>query len=488
MIGQRITGNRGETFTVIREIGRGGFGVVYLVQGEGKRSYAMKVLAPLTDPAVKLSFEQEIQSTLELSHENLLAVIDYGTCVVGTQQGLFAVTEFCPDGDYRQVLASYAKNPPPIDGIIDDFRQILSGLTALHSKIIHRDLKPENVLVSNGKLKIGDFGLAKFVDEATRTLTFKGAGTPRYMAPEVWLMQHASQATDLYAVGVMLFEAVTGQPPFVAQDINALREMHLYSPAPRAQSINSEVPDTLDGVIKKLLSKEPRERCQTPIEVLDALKLVPALKEPAVAELASRMRQLHDAEEAKRLEQQRTEHAEQDAVARNKYKEREVISLIDEVVAEINAHLPEAKIRATAVHNGKEYRFGNRVLRVHFFDTGALYNDPEVLGRMEILKKRHAVHGGYIEIGENGEDHEGWNLVLVRPPGSMYGEWRIVETRLSALVAYASPYEPIATEARLFADNLACHWTPAMHVYNLKDKALEKSDILKIFEVFIPKV
>src|SRR5207247_2261212 len=182
MIGQTLQGKQGHTFKVIREIGRGGFGVVYLAEDEGKTQYAVKVIAPVSDPDVRLSFEQEIQSTVGLANKNLLQILDYGECLVGSTRGLFAVTEFCPNGDYRNILTSFAEKKPSIQEIVGHVRQILEGLKELHTKTIHRDLKPENVLVAGDTLKIGDFGLAKFVDEATRTLTFKGSGTPRYMA------------------------------------------------------------------------------------------------------------------------------------------------------------------------------------------------------------------------------------------------------------------------------------------------------------------
>lgn len=167
-------------------------------------------------------------------------------------------------------------------------RQILEGLKVLHTKTIHRDLKPENVLLAGDTLKIGDFGLAKFVDEATRTLTFKGSGTPQYMAPEVWTGQHVSPATDLYALGVLFFEAVTGQPPFAAPDTQRLRDMHLYTPVPRPKTLNPTLPDTLDGLIKKLLAKSTRDRYQSADEVLVALEVVPKDADSTIVGLADR--------------------------------------------------------------------------------------------------------------------------------------------------------------------------------------------------------
>ena len=486
MIGQQVTGSQGHQFTITKEIGQGGFGIVYLAKDKKGQLYALKVIAPLIDPAVGLSFKQEIESTLGLLHENLLSIIDYGTCTVARQNGLFAVSEYCPDGDYRSSLRSYPTDQARIDKVIGDIRQILTGLTVLHSKIIHRDIKPENILVAGGTLKIGDFGLAKFVDEATRTLTFKGAGTPRYMAPEVWLRQHVSKATDLYAVGVMFFEAITGQPPFSGSDADDLRNQHLYSPPPRVRTINPKIPGPIDGIIRKLLKKEPRERYQEAGEVLKVLGHMPGPSNPDVEKLAARMRHHHDAEEKSRLEREQKAQVQQDSESKNRYKEKELLDLINEVVAEINAHLQEIQIEPCNRRGERGYQLGNRSLHIHFFRPGELYQNPEVPGLMDVLKQRHVVHGGYIEIKEKGEDREGWNLVLIRPPGSMYGEWWIVETRISPISGRRTPYEPIATEERLFAKNLGYHWSPGMHTFVLTDKPLERDDILQILNIFIP--
>lgn len=213
----------------------------------------------------------------------------------------------------------------------------------------------------------------------------------------------------------------------------------------------------------------------------------PTPADSTIVGLADRIRRHHDTAEAKVLDQQKAAELERNSQARIKYMEQQLLDLIEEVVGEVNAQLVEATISRQDEHDGRIDEFQGRRLIIHFFAPRELYRDPEVPGRMETLKKRHAVHGGFVEICEHGEDHEGWNLVLVRPPDDLYGEWRIVETRVSPLTGRMSRYEPIATVARAFADNLACHWMPAMHTFQLTDKVLEKADVLKILQVFIPK-
>lgn len=204
-----------------------------------------------------------------------------------------------------------------------------------------------------------------------------------------------------------------------------------------------------------------------------------------LSKIAARMREQCAAEETQRQERARVEEEARQAAAWSREQEQQVLALIEEVVAELNEESPEPLLRkAPDPGSGVAYHFGTRTLNVHFFRPGELYEDPEVPGRMNTLRSRHAEHGGYIEIQDHGEDRQGWNLVLLRPPDANVGEWLIVETDFSVLVARVARYRPFATQARLFADNLACHWDNAVHVYELKDKPLERDDIVRILGVF----
>ena len=307
------------------------------------------------------------------------------------------------------------------------------------------------------------------------------------MAPEVWTGQHVSPATDLYALGVLFFEAVTGQPPFAAPDTQGLRDMHLYTPVPRPKTLNPALPDTLDGLIKKLLAKSTRDRYQSADEVLAALEVVPKAADSTIVGLADRVRRHHDTAEAKALDEQRAIQQEQDSQKRITYVEQQLLELIQEVVDELNSQLVETKIIRQDGYGGRVYRFQDRDLAVEFFHPGELYHNPKIPGLMDTLRKKNAIHGGIIEIREHGQDHEGWNIVLVRRETDLYGEWRLVESRLSPLSGRGTKYEPIATNAQLFAKNLGYHWMNTMHTFQLTDKTLDKLDILKIMGVFIPK-
>lgn len=484
MVGETVIDDTGQSYLLEREIGRGGFGIVYLSHDKEGQACAVKMLGPIVHTEYLESFKREITAAASVSDANVLRFIASGQYSNAAGTYFFTVAEYCPDGSYRPLISSRKED---INALISDFTQILSGLKALHQKVVHRDIKPENILVQGNTLKVGDLGLSKSIDEMTQTLTFKGSGTPRYMAPEIWERQKITPASDLYAIGVMLFEGATGQPPFDATDAADLREMHLYKAAPRAKALKADLPEHLDGIIRKLLEKNPSKRYQSAQEVIDALSTVPEEVSDTVAALRGKMRQNFDAVETQRLQEQHA--AEQRAQAHKKiqYMEKQVIDEFDEVVATINKGLQETHISRSSTGAGSvSYSFGNRTLHVNFFKEGALSFNVAAPSLKEELKKHHAVHAGSVYIQQDRENREGWNLVLVQPPEEMYGEWILVESDMSALGSQALRYPPAATDQHLLVENIAYHWMHAMHTWVLKTKAFERSDVEKILTKFIP--
>ena len=147
---------------------------------------------------------------------------------------------------------------------------------------------------------------------------------------------------------------------------------------------------------------------------------------PDLNKIAARMREQHAAEKVGRQERARVEEETRQAALCSREQEQQVLALIEEVVAELNAQSPEPLLRRDPGPDSEvAYRFGTRMLNVHFIRPGELYENPEAPGRMNTLRNRHALHGGYIEIREHGEDRQGRNLVLLRPPDANVGEWLI---------------------------------------------------------------
>ncbi len=163
--------------------------------------------------------------------------------------------------------------------------------------------------------------------------------------------------------------------------------------------------------------------------------------------------------------------------------QQQVLDLIQEVVDRLNSQRVGPKIACRDTSEGRVYASQDRELVVQFFSLDDFY--VRSFEQREILKRQHAVHAGSIEIREGRDIREGWNLVLLQPAESIYGEWQIVETRLSPTTIYGAKYEPFATDAETLAENLACHWKPEVDVYRLKLKSLEREDVDGILKRFI---
>ena len=266
MIGRSI-GN----YKIVRVLGEGGMGTVYLAEHPmiGKR-VAVKMLRPDlgTDPGLVSRFFQEAKAVNEIRHPNIVDISDFGH----TSDGIvYFVMELMEGQSLRDKLAS--SGTMPIDQAVACARQVVDALAAAHRMgIIHRDLKPDNIfLVADSQVpggfrsKLFDFGVAKLLGEKQAQVghkTIDGAvvGTPFYMSPEQALCHDVSAAADIYAMGVVIYEMLTGTVPFHSEQLVILLNAILKQPAPPPSRIRTETPPWLDRLVLRCLEKDPEAR------------------------------------------------------------------------------------------------------------------------------------------------------------------------------------------------------------------------------------
>jgi serine/threonine protein kinase len=250
-------------------LGRGGMGTVYLGwQEELEREVAVKVLAPAYsgDPTMQKRFRAEARATAALHHRHIVPIYDYGEA-----QGVlfFAMERVVGVSLDKHIAAArrFGKKPlAPLDAA-RRFAGVADALGLAHRRrLLHRDVKPGNLLVgSDGTLALTDFGLAKALDHATMRLTSKDAGflgTLHYSSPEQALGRDLGPPSDLYSLGVTIFEAVTGELPLAARTTEAMLHEILYGTPRRLRDFVPSPPRDLEAVLDKLLAREPADRYQ----------------------------------------------------------------------------------------------------------------------------------------------------------------------------------------------------------------------------------
>lgn len=256
-------------YEVLQILGKGGFGIVYRAFDDVlHRVVAVKVLSPqmaVTSPARK-RFLHEARSSAAVRHENVVQVYEVGETPLP-----FIVMEFIPGETLQQRLNRVG--PVDVSEVLRIGKQIAEGLAAAHATdLIHRDIKPANVMIKGGqKAKITDFGLARAADDATMTQTGQVAGTPLYMAPEQANGEKLDHRADLFSLGSVLYQMVTGRPPFRAESTLAvLKRVAEDTPRP-IREIIPEAPPWLCEIIPKLHEKKPDDRFQSARELADLL-------------------------------------------------------------------------------------------------------------------------------------------------------------------------------------------------------------------------
>ena len=285
---QQLTAALADRYRVLREIGRGGMAMVYLADDlKHRRQVAIKVFKPELAAALgKDRFLREIELTAGLTHPHILALYDSGLA-----DGLaYYVMPYVQGQTLRERLSE--KGRLPLDEALRIVKGVADALAFAHRKgIVHRDIKPENVLLQEGHPLVADFGIARAASLAgaeEMTQTGMVIGTPSYMSPEQTVGDSIDGRSDIYSLACLLYEALSGSPPFTDGSAAAVARRRLTEAAPRLRTASSAVPAAIDEAVAKALARDPGGCFATADEFTAALQPAAAVPGSAAAAPAAK--------------------------------------------------------------------------------------------------------------------------------------------------------------------------------------------------------
>ncbi|MCX7192202.1 MAG: serine/threonine-protein kinase [Proteobacteria bacterium] len=260
-------------YEVISELGQGAMGVVYKARDPLiDRVVAIKTInlgmAQDEEDEYEGRFYQEARAAGRLNHPNIVTIYDVGK----SGEIAYIAMEFLQGCELRDLMRENGRLP--VDQVLDIVAQVAQGLAYAHEhEIVHRDIKPSNIMViRDGHVKITDFGIARMASSAVRTQTGMVLGSPKYMSPEQVLGSVLDQRSDIFSLGVMLYEMLTGESPFIGDNINAIMFQTLNSEPAAPGTLNSAVPDMLNFIVAKALAKERDDRYQNARDFAEDLR------------------------------------------------------------------------------------------------------------------------------------------------------------------------------------------------------------------------
>ncbi len=483
-LGSTFVGPNGEVFKLLDFLGHGSFGEVYRSVGETSGAVVAIKLLPLGELAAtdtKVALLNEIRAAQQIKHPNVVQVLHVNDGE-SSQIGPYVVMEYVSGGNLATVLRRGAQIP--LDRAIEMMIDIAQGARAINEKLIHRDIKPDNILIEASKLKIGDFGISKFVDESTRLHTFKGHQHIWYMAPEGWVNQANTIKIDAYSVGLVFYEILTLRHPFL-QHVNDpgsfldWEKAHLYQQCPDVRTLRNEVPLSIAQILSQMVSKRPNERpfWDEILNVLSQPEIGSSTKNPtvtaAVEAAVARSQEL----KWKEIKASAQQDERQKQLGLYRYACAALLEQLNPAIEQFNREFQYGQItRRGDAGIIFEVPLGQSI-QVSFFEprkSGIKLRNGEVIG------------GGWIGLA-NGRSA---NLVLIKHGADdLYGHWAICELKFMGLVNPAKligqlgitqdTVEPFGLKAEYFYDQI--QYSGMGHVFNY----FFRDDVVEFFAELI---
>jgi len=254
-------------YEVLSELGQGAMGIVYKAKDPLiDRVVAIKTinlgLALEEKEEYEGRFYQEAKAAGRLNHPNIVTIYDVGK----SDDVAYIAMEFLQGRELRDIMNDGGLLP--VDQVLDIVAQVAQGLAYAHEhEIVHRDVKPSNIMVvRDGHVKITDFGIARMASSSVRTQTGMVLGSPKYMSPEQVMGKAIDQRSDIFSLGVMLYEMLTGQAPFNGENINAIMYQTLNAASTPPSTLNPNVPEMANFIVAKALAKKLEDRYQNAMD------------------------------------------------------------------------------------------------------------------------------------------------------------------------------------------------------------------------------
>ena len=453
-----------DVYEVGPRLGGGGMAEVLLgwPRGHPSQRLAIKVPLPGLPPDISALFLREADAAAQVSSPYAVNVVDWG------EDPAFIAFEYIE----APTLGEQLRNRQGLgqswieQELIGLFLALAEGMHSINDRVVHRDLKPENIFMSDDGsiLKIADFGIAKYVDEMTRTRTFKGWGTPQYMAPETFRNESADWRSDQYSLGVVFFEMATLSRPFVGT-WDELEQLHLYQRPPRVTASADSLSERLASIIARMLEKRAEQRFPSWTDVIDELKALAEQKERDPLPLPSAALAREAAKRMDEVRNQQLQRAKAEDETRRKTAERrqlleywseDMLGQVAARVVAINQELGEDAL----------YYVRNDNLRraIPYCECQINFVNAQLLGHLEVVpldSSEELILWGWIELDTKGGIWVGNLLLAADPPP--YGGWLEVDMRVSSLADRrfdpnqgngGGIYRVLGSERLVIADNV----------------------------------